>query len=230
MSRWAGDGITYPFPNLGITCDHAVTHFVLYWYGIYKLEIQVLVLSDYLGFFSTFDKGHISLLGFVAKRWIMKYVRLLPDLIAWICFTCSDTTCMPWIASLKGHDKGQEWGLLKLRSSVFLQAKFSVWQKYLLHSLNLIHIWLVSPQLTGGDTYQIWTWYSMANMYFGDVEKLGEYWNAGIGLVTPTPDRISISQPKEKHDFYSSHHENTEDIMLRISNIDNHNTEISLTF
>ena len=123
MSRWAGDGITYPFPNLGITCDHAVTHFVLYWYGIYKLEIQVLVLSDYLIFFSTFDKRHISLLGFVAKRWIMKYIRLLPDLIAWICFTCSDTTCMPWIASLKGLDKGQGWGLLKLRSSVFSASK-----------------------------------------------------------------------------------------------------------
>ena len=70
----------------------------------------------------------------------------------------------------------------------------------------------------------------MANMYFGDVEKLGEYWNGGIGLVTPTPDRISISQPKEKYVFYPSHHENTEYIMLLISNIDNHNTEISLTF
>ena len=46
--------------------------------------------------------------------------------------------------------------------------------KYLLDSLHHIHIWQVSPQLSCGDTYQIWTWYLIPNMYFGDVEKLGK--------------------------------------------------------
>ena len=66
------------------------------------------------------------------------------------------------------------WGLLELLSSISPQAKFSISQKYLLHSLNLIHIWRVSPQLSSGDTCKIWTWYSSARMFFGDVEKLGK--------------------------------------------------------
>ena len=49
----------------------------------------------------------------------------------------------------------QGWGLLKLRSLISPQAKFSILQKYLLDSLNHIHIWQVSPQLSCGDTYQI---------------------------------------------------------------------------
>ena len=66
------------------------------------------------------------------------------------------------------------WGLLKLCSSISPSAKVSIWQKYLLHSLNLIHVWQVSLQLSCGDTCQIWMWYSIANMYFCDVEKLGK--------------------------------------------------------
>ena len=42
----------------------------------------------------------------------------------------------------------QRWGLLKFRSSISLQASFSISQKYLLHSLNLIHIWQVSRHLS----------------------------------------------------------------------------------
>ena len=34
----------------------------------------------------------------------------------------------------------QEWGLLKLRSSISPLAKFLISQRYLLRSLNLIHI------------------------------------------------------------------------------------------
>ena len=49
----------------------------------------------------------------------------------------------------------QGWGLLKLCSLISPQAKFSILQKYLLDSLNHIHIWQVSPQLSCGDTYQI---------------------------------------------------------------------------
>ena len=38
-----------------------------------------------------------------------------------------------------------------------------------------------------GDTCQIWTWYSIANMYFGDVEKLGKWRNGGNRLSNPQP-------------------------------------------
>ena len=79
------------------------------------------------------------------------------------------------------------WGLLKLRSSISPLAKFSILQKCLLHSLNHIHIWQVSPQLSCGNTCQIWTSYSIANMYFGDVQILGKKRNGGNRLSNPHP-------------------------------------------
>ena len=62
---------------------------------------------------------------------------------------------------------------VKLRSLISPQANFSILPKYLLDYLHHIHIWQVSPQLSCGNTCQIWTWYTIANMYFGDAEKLG---------------------------------------------------------
>ena len=52
----------------------------------------------------------------------------------------------------------QGWGLLKLRSLNFLLWKLSILKKYLLNSLNHAHICQVSPQLSCGDTWQIWAW------------------------------------------------------------------------
>ena len=45
-------------------------------------------------------------------------------------------------------------------------VKYLVLHKYLLRSLNHIHIWQVSPQLSCGETCQILTWYSIPNMCF----------------------------------------------------------------
>ena len=52
--------------------------------------------------------------------------------------------------------------------------------KCLLSSLNHVHVWRVSPQLSGADTCRIWTWYSMANHYLDN--------NGGNLFSTPTPD------------------------------------------
>ena len=49
----------------------------------------------------------------------------------------------------------QGWGLLKPRSLISPQAKFSIWHKYPLDSLNHVYIWHVPPQLSCGDTCQI---------------------------------------------------------------------------
>ena len=49
----------------------------------------------------------------------------------------------------------QGWGLLKLRSLISPQAKFSILQTYLLDCLNHIYIWQVPPQPSCGDTCQI---------------------------------------------------------------------------
>ena len=59
--------------------------------------------------------------------------------------------------------------------------------KYLLDYLHHIHIWQVSPQLSCGNTCQIWTWYTIASMYFGDAEKLGKRRNGGNWLSNSNP-------------------------------------------
>ena len=62
------------------------------------------------------------------------------------------------------------WGLLKLRSLISPQAKYSIWQKYLLDDLNHVYIWQVPPQLSCSDTCQKWTWYSRANVCFDNAD------------------------------------------------------------
>ena len=45
----------------------------------------------------------------------------------------------------------------------------------------------MSPQLSCDNTCQIWTWYTIANIYFGDAEKLGKSRNGGNCLSNPHP-------------------------------------------
>ena len=52
-----------------------------------------------------------------------------------------------------GYSPG--WGLLKLHPIISPPAKFSILEKYLLESLNHIHVWQVSLQPSSGDTCQI---------------------------------------------------------------------------
>ena len=95
------------------------------------------------------------------------------------------------------HKYRRSWGGVTLAPFVNISvSKILISQKCLLHSLNLIHIWKVSPQLSCGDTCQIWTWYSIANMYFDDVEKLGKLRKGG--------NRLSYLQPWAINDWYSS--------------------------
>ena len=88
--------------------------------------------------------------------------------MAWLALWNDAGKCCP---SVVGGILDQGWGLLKLRSSISPQAKFSISQKY----------------MSCSDTCQIWMWYSKANMYFGDVEKLKNDEKEVIGLVTPNP-------------------------------------------
>ena len=78
-------------------------------------------------------------------------------------------------------------GLLKLRSLISQLAEFSILQTQLLDYFNHIHIWHVPPQLSCGDTCQIWTWYSIANVSFGNSDKLGKQRNGGDWLSNPHP-------------------------------------------
>ena len=57
----------------------------------------------------------------------------------------------------------------------------------------------MSPQLSCGNTCQIWAWYPITNMYFGDVEKIGKLRNGGNRLSNPHPWSVSpygIARPQ----------------------------------
>ena len=45
-------------------------------------------------------------------------------------------------------------------------AFFNEWLKQWLPVWYQVHIWQVSPQLSCGDTWQIWTWLKLSDLYF----------------------------------------------------------------
>ena len=54
--------------------------------------------------------------------------------------------------------------------------------------LNHIRICQLSPELNCSDTFQIWTWYSIAKVCFDNGENYEINVTEQIGLVTPTPE------------------------------------------
>ena len=65
-------------------------------------------------------------------------------------------------------------GLLKFCSWIILFQEISIYQNSRLDTLNHNHIWQVSPQLSCGDTCQIWVWYFIDNVCFESAENLGK--------------------------------------------------------
>ena len=59
--------------------------------------------------------------------------------------------------------------------------------EYKSDNFNHVHICQVSPQMSCGDTCQIWTWYHTGNHCFDHSEKWENNGTEKIGLVTPTP-------------------------------------------
>ena len=62
------------------------------------------------------------------------------------------------------------WGLLNQFSPFRYFPIFSEWLKHWLPVWHYIHIWQVSPQLSCGDTWQIWMWLKVSNLYFCQIE------------------------------------------------------------
>ena len=50
-------------------------------------------------------------------------------------------------------------------------SHFSASPKYILTSEYHVHIWQVSPQLSCGDTWQMWKWCKESNRYFDRIEN-----------------------------------------------------------
>ena len=65
----------------------------------------------------------------------------------------------------------QGWGLLRQFPPFRYFANFSALSKQTLAIEYPVYIWQVSPQLSCGDTCQMWTWFEESNMYFCHIEN-----------------------------------------------------------
>ena len=64
----------------------------------------------------------------------------------------------------------QGWGLLSQFFPFRYFLNFSSLSKHTLAVKYRVYIWQVSPQLSCGDTCQIWMWFEESNMYFCKIE------------------------------------------------------------
>ena len=62
------------------------------------------------------------------------------------------------------------WGLLSQFSPFRYFPIFSEWSKQWLPVWYQVNIWQVSPQLSCGDTWQIWTWLKLSDLYFCQIK------------------------------------------------------------
>ena len=65
----------------------------------------------------------------------------------------------------------QGWGLLSQFLPFRYFPNFSALSKQTLAIEYHVYIWQVSPQLSCGDTCQIWMWFEKSNMYFCHIEN-----------------------------------------------------------
>ena len=65
----------------------------------------------------------------------------------------------------------QGWGLLSQFSPFRYFPHFPLLSKQTLAIEYRVHIWQVSPQLSCGDTCQIWMWFRESNRYFCKIEN-----------------------------------------------------------
>ena len=63
-------------------------------------------------------------------------------------------------------------GITKPVSSLPLFSLFSEWSKHQLPIEYHVHIWQMSPQLSRGDTCQIWIWFKEYDKYFWNIENI----------------------------------------------------------
>ena len=128
-------------------CVYICVHVYMY---IYACECMLLCIHDYMYVFYVcsfyvywfYDVFYLWLLG---QRWPNKEVQ-------------TNNVCPKLCRISLGNNHGsiscqfQPSGNTKVRSTLVLLSSM---QKYMLDSLNRIHIWQVSPQLSCGNTCQI---------------------------------------------------------------------------
>ena len=81
----------------------------------------------------------------------------------------------------------QGWGLLGRFSPFRYFPHFSLLSKQTLALEYHVYIWQVSPQLSCGDTCQIWMWFRESNRYFCKIENFAYGEISERSFSTPTP-------------------------------------------
>ena len=72
---------------------------------------------------------------------------------------------------ISGQKGIQGWGLLSQFPPFNYFPNFSSLSKHSLAVIHCIYIWQVSPQLSCGDTCEIWMWFEEYNMCFCNIEN-----------------------------------------------------------
>ena len=93
---------------------------------------------------------------------------------------CFHDTCLgvrsrwrmyPMTCSSCGIHQSQGWGLQSQFPPFRYFPNFSASPKYMLAIVYHVHIWQVLPQLSCGDTCQIWMWCKQSNRYFDRIKS-----------------------------------------------------------
>ena len=98
----------------------------------------------------------------ISENW---YEHQLRDML----FLLVRTTNKPSRKTSTHRDLG--WGLLSQFSPFRYFPNFPALSKQTLDIEYHVYIWQVSPQLSCGDTCQIWTWFKGSNSYFCKIEN-----------------------------------------------------------
>ena len=88
----------------------------------------------------------------------------------WLYFAWAHSTMTNWMKRL-GPFIEQGWGLLSRFPPFRYFPNFSALSKHTLDIEYHVYIWQVSPQLSCGDTCQIWKWFNECNKYFWKIEN-----------------------------------------------------------
>ena len=87
---------------------------------------------------------------------------------------------------------GQGWGLLSRFPPFRYFPNFSALSKHTLDIEYHVYIWQVSPQLSCGDTCQIWKWFKESNRYFWKIENFANGEINERSFSNPHPRTISF--------------------------------------
>ena len=92
------------------------------------------------------------------------------------------------------HLPGQGWGLLSQFSPFCYFPHFLLLSKQVLAIEYRIYIWQVSPQLSCGDTCQIWMWFRESSRYFCKIENFAYGEISEQSFSNPHPWSPSVQQ------------------------------------